>query len=153
MLKRFAQILLKQPEDVPEEEKGNRVALATCAVLLEAAHIDDEFTDVERKHILAVMQQRFNLTEEESERLMQEALGVWSESTDLWHFTHQVNQTFSTQEKIEIMEEVWRIFYSDGTLDGHEDQLAHKLSSLLNLNQPQLIEAKMKVLREIRGEG
>src|SRR5690606_16761152 len=52
-----------------------------------------------------------------------------------------------------ILREVWRVIYADGTLDGHEDYLVHKLAKLLNLNHPMLIEAKMAVLREIRGGG
>ena len=44
-----------------------------------------------------------------------------------------------------------RIFYSDKHLDGHEDHLAAKLRNLLNLSHPVMIEAKMRVLAEIRG--
>ena len=51
-------------------------------------------------------------------------------------------------EEMEVIEEVWRVIFADGTLDGHEDYLVHKLAKLLNLTHPQLIEAKMKV----RGE-
>lgn len=152
MLKRFAEALLGRTEaDLPAPAAENRTALATCAVLLEAASIDDEYTREEKEHILGVLRSRFSLSEEEAGELLREATQAHNESTDLFRFTHEINKAFTTSEKIDVMREVWRIFYSDGVLDGHEDQLAHKLQDLLNLNHPQLIEAKMSVREEMRG--
>ncbi|MCP4642028.1 MAG: hypothetical protein GY851_16415, partial [bacterium] len=51
----------------------------------------------------------------------------------------------------QIIEEVWRVIFADGRLDGHEDYLVHKLARLLNLNHPQLIAAKVKVMEESKG--
>lgn len=154
MLKRFADVLFGQGSgDVGKSEAvdSRRVPLATCVVLLEAARIDSEFTDAERGRIVESMRLRFDLSAEEASDLLDEAMDARDKSTDLWRFTHEINEAYSTAEKLEILGEVWRIFYSDGTLDGHEDHLAHKLRDLLNLNQKQLIDVKMKVLKEIRG--
>lgn len=154
MLKRFANVLFGQGSEGEVKSGGvdsRRVPIATCVVLLEAARIDSEFSDVERGHIVESMRSRFDLSAEEASDLLDEAVDARDESTDLWRFTHEINEAYSTAEKLLILEEVWRIFYSDGTLDGHEDHLAHKLRDLLNLNQKQLIDVKMKVLKEIRG--
>jgi uncharacterized tellurite resistance protein B-like protein len=48
------------------------------------------------------------------------------------------------EEKLQIIENVWRIAYADGRLDKHEDYLVHKLATLLRLSHKQLIEAKLK---------
>lgn len=147
MLKRFAELFSGAARSEPEQE-AQRVHLATCVILLESASIDDEFTTEEKDHIVEVLQQRFALSEEEAHDLMAEAHEIRAESHDLFRFTTQINQNFSVPEKIEILEEVWRIIYSDGLLDGHEDHFAHKLRNLLNLNHPQMIEAKLKILDE-----
>ena len=151
MLKRFAEWLAPgaaQSETRPEI----CFQLATCVVLLEAARIDHDFTDEEREHIVETMQRRYDLPPAEAEELVALAEAQHADTNDLWKFTNQVNQSFDHAEKIRLMEEVWRVFFTDGTLDGHEDQLAHKLRSLLNLNHPQMIQAKMAVLDEIRGK-
>lgn len=150
MLKRFAKILLAKPEAAAADPR-ERVALATCAVLLEAAHADDDFSDAERAHIVDVLESRYQLSREEAEELLREANDVLAESHDLWRFTNAINEAYTPAQKIEVVEEAWRIFYSDGTLDGHEDHLAHKLRNLLNLDHRQMIDAKMKVLHEVRG--
>ncbi|MBW7865764.1 MAG: TerB family tellurite resistance protein, partial [Candidatus Hydrogenedentes bacterium] len=46
--------------------------------------------------------------------------------------------------------DLWRVINADGSLDAHEDHLAHKLMDLLRLNHKQFIEAKLRV---VRGEG
>jgi len=150
MLKRFADVLFARPQQA-EEAPPDRVPIATCVILIEAACSDDEFSDAEREHILNVLVSRFGLSHAEALDLMHEALEAREKSSDLWHFTHEINTAYTPAEKVEIMEEVWRIFYSDGVLGGYEDHLAHKLQDLLNLNRRQLIDAKMRVLKEIRG--
>ncbi len=50
-----------------------------------------------------------------------------------------------------IMEEVWSVIYADGTLDSHEDYLVHKLANLLRLRHSEMIEAKVKALKQLRG--
>jgi uncharacterized tellurite resistance protein B-like protein len=46
-----------------------------------------------------------------------------------------------------VIETVWRVVYSDGILDKHEDYLVHKLADLLHLKHSELIDAKLKILR------
>lgn len=151
MLGRLSAILMgASGSEAPQLDASNRVALATCVVLMEAAQIDDEFTGSEHAHILETAQRRFSLPQAEAEALLSEASAAHAESHDLWQFTHEINRVFSTSEKISVLEEVWRILYSDGSLEGREDHLAHKLQSLLNLNHKQLIGAKLKVLEERR---
>ncbi len=138
------------PEDTDPDEK---LRLATCAILLEVAGADDEFSPVECEYIITALRERFKLTQEEAEELIHVAQERREESFDLWKFTNQINQACSNEEKIQIIEEVWRLIYADNVLDGHEDFLVHKLARLMNLKHPILIDAKMKVLKEVRGEG
>ena len=151
MLQHFRKLVFGN-KNAAEAPARNRLELATCVILVEAARADDEFTDVERRHIVDVLTSRFDLSQGDAKELIDEAITVRDESPDLWHFTHQLNDEFSREDKMQIMEEAWRLFYSDGVLEGHEDHLAHKLRDLLQLSQRELIDAKMKVLKEVRGE-
>ena len=101
MLKRFAEILLNKPETV-EEAGPDRLRLATCVLLLEAARADDEFTDAERAHIVDVMRTRFELSSEEAHDLIEEATQLRDNSSDLWRFTHEINEAYPLTEKIAI---------------------------------------------------
>ncbi|MBL7647211.1 MAG: TerB family tellurite resistance protein [Candidatus Hydrogenedentes bacterium] len=150
MLKRFASLFGGGPAE-PLTAAPDTVHMATCVLMLEAARADNDFSDDERRHILSVLRQRFELTPEEAEELLEQAMTVHDESTSLHQFTREINTAFSVAEKVRIVEEIWRIFYADKYLDGHEDHLAAKLRNLLNLSHPVMIDAKMRVLAEIRG--
>lgn len=151
MLERLFELFAVKEISREQPDGGERLRLATCVILLEVAGADNEFSPAECERILTSLRGRFQLDQEEAEELVRVAQERREESSDLWKFTNQINQTCSREEKIQVIEEVWRLIYADNTLDGHEDYLVHKLARLLNLNHPQLIDAKMKVLAELRG--
>jgi uncharacterized tellurite resistance protein B-like protein len=127
------------------------ILVATCALFLEMAAIDGEFSDSERNNILTILERDYDLSPEYINSLMESSRHELNESIDLWQFTNMINQNYSLDEKINIMEMVWKLAYADGNLDSHEDYLTHKIANLLRLNHKQLIDAKMKVLNQSRG--
>ena len=137
-----------RPADAASDTEWLRIAV--CVLLLEVANADDDFADDERDHIVDTLTQRFALSEDDAHELMDLARERRSASSDLWKFTNAINQRCTPQERLGIMEEIWRVIYADGTLDAHEDFLAHKFARLLNLNHPQLIQTKLAVLNERR---
>jgi uncharacterized tellurite resistance protein B-like protein len=48
-------------------------------------------------------------------------------------------------QKVQLIEHIWQIIYSDKHLKGHEDYLVHKLQRLMWLDHKDLIDAKAKV--------
>jgi len=140
-------------EEAPETLDAERLHIATCVLLVEIACADDEFSSEERNHIVDTLRERFSLSKHDAEELVQVSKDKRAESADLWKFTHQVNEACTRQEKEQIIEEIWRVVYADSDLNAHEDYLVHKLGKLLNLRHSQLIDAKMKVLDEVRGSG
>ncbi len=134
-----------------EQSHEERVMIATCVLMLEAATADAEYTEDESVHMLQTLRTRYKLSKDDAEELMEVARQRRSDSFDLWQFTNQINQNCAIDEKLEIVEEIWRVVYADGKLDGHEDYLMHKFRKLLNLTHKQLIDAKIKVLDESRG--
>lgn len=124
------------------------VRVATCALLLEMAHIDECFTDAEMENILSILQHRYGLDAEQIDVLVEEAEQERRQSVDYWKFARRINDHYSTGEKLEIIEMLWRIVYVDGKMDKYEHQLINTLSNLLRLTHEQLIDAKLKVTSE-----
>ena len=131
-----------------EAAGGHDVRIATCALFLEIANIDNEFSDEERRSIIAILQREFQLSEEHAEALASEAAAELKGSIDLWQFTNLINENYSDEEKMRVVELLWRVVYADGKLDAHEDFLVHKLAKLLRLKHKQLIECKLRVLHD-----
>ncbi|MCK5254942.1 MAG: TerB family tellurite resistance protein [Deltaproteobacteria bacterium] len=145
MKKFFQQDAVPDKTEIKEEDRAERIQVATCALLLEVANSDDEFSDIERDNIVQILERDFELSDEYAKELMELSDKEREESIDLWQFTNLVNEHYSIEEKIKIIEMVWKVIYADGKLDKYEDHLAHKLSNLLKLTHKQLIDAKLKM--------
>lgn len=124
----------------------HKLLVATCALLLEMAGIDDEFSEEEQAGIMKILTEDLGLPLSDAREIEQTARKKLEAALDLWHFTNLINQNYSQEEKEQVMELVWRVVYADGTLDKHEDYLVHKIARLLNLQHRQMIEAKLRVL-------
>ncbi|MCH8203680.1 MAG: TerB family tellurite resistance protein [Candidatus Hydrogenedentes bacterium] len=148
------QNLFAQEEQQPEAlDRGERVKIATCVLMLEVARIDEEFSDDERDRILTTLCERYALSDAEAQELMQLSTESREQSVDLWRFTHEINKLCKEAEKIEIVEEVWRVVVADGGIHGNETHFMRQLAALLNLTRHQIIDAKVKILDEVRGPG
>jgi uncharacterized tellurite resistance protein B-like protein len=123
------------------------IRLAVCALFLEMANIDGEFSGSERENVISLLKRQYDLPDERIAELMEASKKELKGSIDLWQFTNLINQSYSRAEKIQIIEMVWEIVYADGRLDQHEDYLVHKLAKLLRLTHKDLIDAKLKVSR------
>ena len=128
--------------DATQKEVSAR--MAACVLLLEMAHIDDDFATEEADVLLKILQDEFDLSEDEALQLAEEAEMHRDDSLDLYAFTETLNEKLDKAGRIRIVERLWEIVFSDGRLDGHEDHLIHRLAELLNLEHSELIQAKLK---------
>ena len=126
-------------------DESHDIRIATCALFLEMSNIDGEFSEPERDKIISILRRDYDLSDEYTVALLEASHEELKGSIDLWQFTNLINQNYSVEEKLRIIETIWRIAYTDRELDKHEDYLVHKLAKLLRLSHKQLIEAKLKV--------
>lgn len=135
-----------------QQDDQERIEVAVAVVLLEMANADHTFARDERQLIEGLLARQFSLSPEAAEELLELAEQVRSNSFDLQQFTSLINQGFSHEEKLAVMETLWRIVYADGVLDKYEDALARQLASLLRLSPREAIDLKVKILDELDPE-
>jgi uncharacterized tellurite resistance protein B-like protein len=145
-MKRFFEKIRAEETEFKSNFRDHDIRVATCALLVEIARIDETFSQAELELLLSIMKDKYGLSRDNAEDLILEAEKELENSLDLWQFAKLINENYSNQEKIEIIETLWRIVFVDGKMDQHEHYLMGKLKNLLRLSQNQLIEAKLKVL-------
>jgi len=148
MLGSFKKIFDGSKGEESAEDREFKLKVATSVILLEAATADSHFSQEEQDKIVEILKSRFQMDDESVKELIDESKQERKESTDLWHFTNLINDNLNNEEKYNLMEEVWEVIYSDGTLDKFENYIAHKLLNMLNLDRSKFIELKMKVKSE-----
>jgi len=118
--------------------------IAACAVLLELAHADDEFSVEERRHIEEALGRHFDLSQDEVRTLIDLAEQERRQATDLYRFTAVINQSYDEGQRMALAEVLWRVVFADGHLSEHETYLMRKLSNLLDLRPGYLAEARRR---------
>jgi uncharacterized tellurite resistance protein B-like protein len=131
-----------------ESTAQHNIYVATCALLVEMAQIDGEFSEQEKENLIRLLESEYTLSRDYINEITAIAEKKLKTSNDLWKFTNLINQNYDPPEKIKIIELIWKIVYSDGKLDKYEDYLIHKLARLLNLQHSELIDAKLRVLHK-----
>jgi len=145
IVKRFFGKAAGSESGAAEQNTTHDLRVATCALLVEMARIDQTFTEAEMETILSILKEKYGLSGEHADALIAEADKELDESVDLWQFARLINENYSNDEKIEIVETLWRIVYVDGKMDQYEHYLMNKLKNLLRISHSQLIDAKLKV--------
>lgn len=146
IVKRFFNKTAPKVSETTGQDTEHDIRVATCALFVEMARIDETFTEAEMNAILSILKERYGLSPEHADALIAEAEKELEESVDLWQFARCINENYSNEEKIKIIETLWHIVYVDDKMDQHEHYLMNKLQNLLRLTHEQLITAKLKVL-------
>jgi len=136
-----------RPDAIPESN-DQRLQVAACALLLEIAHADGEFTADEQRHVEEALTRHFDLAPEAARELMALAGDRRREAVDLHQFTAEVTTRFDEGQRMTLAEVLWRVVYADGELSRHEDYLMRKLANLLDLRPGYLNAARARAAPE-----
>ncbi len=138
-----------QPHTENESKIDKRkLEVATAALFIEIAKADGDFSDDERKKIIKLMKQTFDLEDECVKDLMELSEQKIKESVSLYEFTTIINNSYSNDQKFELMKNLWKLIFVDEKLNIYEDHLAKKIGAMLNLDHKKIIEAKLIVKEE-----
>ena len=137
-------LALSAPSETPEE----KLQLATVALFLEMMQMDDRVEVKEQNIILSLINQNFSITTEQSTSLLQLAEQKRTQATDYYQFTSLINKEYSQEQKVRLIESLWKIAFIDGILDIQEEYLVRKIADLLYVPHSAFIMAKNRVKPE-----
>ena len=144
-IKNFFSSSMTPAAEEPTDAAGSKdIRLAACALLLELANADNEFTDDERQHLESAVRRQFGLDAAEAEKLLDLAQQEREQAVDLWQFTNLIAENYTTGQKMVLAEIMWGLVYSDGDLASKEDYLMRKICNLLRLEPGYLAEARKR---------
>lgn len=132
----------------PAGEDELRIAVA--ALLLEAAHIDDRFSEAERRVVGRLLAQRFALGPEAARELLAQSEKVAARSAQLFRFTQIINDRLPLEQRIRLIEMLWEVAFADGDLDPLEDTLLRRVGGLIYVPDHERGAARQRVLSRRR---
>ena len=114
-----------------ESDKYN-LYVKTAALLIHAAKIDENYSDIEKKIIKATLI-KLEVNEIDLEKIFKKAENTESNSNQILEFTKEIKNS-NENFKIQIIETLWSIIYSDNNLDMYESNFMRRLTGLLYLD-------------------
>ena len=127
-----------------EKSNENIESINIACLLIHAAKIDENYTSEEKEIIKKTVRKLYPDLDDLDEVITQ-AERKENDSNHIQEFTRDV-KSLSTENKIIIVETLWRIILSDGKSDIYENNLMRRLAGLLYLDDKIVGETKLKVL-------
>ena len=121
--------------------------VAACALLLDVAWADGEYTAPERAHLEHVFARHFGLTPDEGARILELAEERRQRSVDHFEFTSVLQRGYDLGQKMVLAEVMWGLALADGHVADHEHYLTRKIANLLDLEPGYLSSAKAAAAR------
>ena len=138
----------KKKSDMPII-KDDKIVSLSC-LLVEAALIDEEFGEDEKKIIFNILRKQFK--EESSNginKIIAEAIDSFNNSSDLITHTKKIKENWKLDDRINIIEMLWKVCLVDGQLEPYEDMLIRRISGLIYVNDKNRNLAKKKALNSL----
>ena len=133
---------------IEENEEFNTLQIAISTLMIQTAVYDGVFDEQEKSKILELIKKYFNFNENQKIQLFAVAMKANDESNDMQQFTRTLNDTLSEEEKLIIIEMLWKIIISDGRIDDYENALIRKISGLLYIDDRKVGEIKKKLINQ-----
>ena len=147
MIKKIKDLLsdFSKDEEIEESSEFAKLDKACTALLVEIAFADKEFNNEEKESLKEALINSYNLEEETIQEIITDAENTVTESTSLYEYTRTVNDEFEYSDKLNLLENLWKIAYADSSLDKYEEHLIRKISDLIHISHTDYINIKLEI--------
>ena len=140
MLKTFLNFI--KAGDGGEELGADRKHAAAAALLVEAARLDRNFDASEHEAVKKIIGEKFGLTPEAAQALIDVAEGESKVVYDDHMFLDGIKEGFTEKEKFDLIEMLWELSLADKTLHALEEYLIWHTAEALGISHEQSQKAR-----------
>lgn len=143
MLLKALKTLFETPENENQQSREQRMHTAAAALLIETARADFTQDGEEEAALTQLLINNLSLTQAGVKKLVEQAGRQVDEATSLYEFTREINDHYSAQEKLDLIEMMWKVAYADGRIDKYEEHLIRQVAELTYVPHPAYIRCKL----------
>jgi len=129
-----------------KNHNNNEYLIKVAALLIHAAKIDENFSSIE-KNIIQQTLLKIGANSNNVEEIIRSGEKIEANSNQILDFTKEV-KNMSEKNKIEIIETLWKIIYSNKIADNYETNLMRRLAGLLYIDNKIMGDIKEKIKKE-----
>ena len=148
MILKLKNILSNSKNTDKDEITSSSKNIAAAALLIEAACIDGKLDSEEQKIINTRLEKYLRISNDEILDLIKEASKVQSESNQIFGFTKEIKNSFSEEQKLDLIEILWDVICSDQIIHIYESNLMSRICGLIYVSDKKSGEIKLKVMKK-----
>ena len=130
-----------------QDQNKNKDLTKVAALLIHAARIDECYT-LEEEKIIKETILKMGTKEEDVLKIITEAKIIEENTNQILEFTKEV-KNIDHNNKIKIIETLWRIIYSNKDADMYETSLMRRLAGLLYIDNKTMGDIKERVKKTL----
>ena len=139
--------LFTQPLAEVKSETNEAGVLALSALFIRIAKLDGSFDTSEREKIKELVMNRFQLSEEKTKNVIDNAVMLESKSYDNIQFTKVIKDTIAYEERFNLLKDCWVLVMADGSRSYEEDGFMRLFCSLLGLSDKENALARQFIIK------
>lgn len=128
-----------------DRDIDEKLKVASAALFMDMMHTKETSANKKQHLILILLENTFCLTEEQASALIEIAEHKREQATDYFEFTHLICDAFTRDQKIQLIESLWKIAFVDTELDVDEEYLIDKVARLLFIPHIEVLQARNRV--------
>ena len=143
--KNFFEVAKKKEHD--DQEYLDEDIYAVLSLLIEASKIDGVINNEELELIKSILVNKFHLDSSKAEKSINFVISKSEEKVEIYSDIKVILDNMNHNERISVVEMLWRIILVDGEIDQYESNLISRICGLLHVSGPESSEAKKKALK------
>jgi len=140
LLRTFQNLFAGAAAEAPEGPDA--IPLAGATLLAEVARVDHDVQEADLVAAREALQHLFALPPDKAQALLEVASRTENRPTSYHGIVSVLNRKLSREDKVRLIEHMWRVAHVDREIDMYEDHLVRKISDLLYLSHTDFIHAK-----------
>ena len=129
-----------------ETESKKDFSIKICALLIHVAKIDEDYS-IDEEEIIKKTLLELGLAKDDLLQIIEEAKLIEKNSNQILDFTREA-KSLNEQDKIKIVEALWKIIYSNKNADIYETNLMRRLAGLLYIDSKIMGNIKNRIINE-----
>lgn len=134
---------LTQPDPAPLPDADARLALT--ALLVRVARTDNDYAVSEAQMIEGIAAHRYGLDDRSAKDLREQAEALEAEAPDTVRFTRAIKDAVPYEERLGVVEALWKVVLADGQRTDEEDALLRLVANLLGITDKDSALARQRM--------
>ena len=132
-----------QQKDIPENVNSSFEIELTAAVLAyEIARIDGEISNEELNILMKEIRTIANKVKKDEKEILKIIEVYSNDSVSFYEFIEDINKNYTKDDKLSLLNFMWKIAYADGTLEVNEEKLIRRLADLIKIKDLEVLKLK-----------